>query len=98
MAADASDRILREADVAKASLYSLLGSKDNLVIAYLEQLDEQFRARWGERYTPGRIWHVVHEDGTIQHGHSANVRTAKREAQAALAVGGHDVVDSRWGQ
>ena len=43
------DRILREADVAKASLYSLLGSKDNLVIAYLEQLDEQFRARWGER-------------------------------------------------
>ena len=43
------DRILREADVAKASLYSLLGSKDNLVISYLEQLDEQFRARWGER-------------------------------------------------
>ena len=43
------DRILREADVAKASLYSLLGSKDSLVIAYLEQLDEQFRARWGER-------------------------------------------------
>ena len=35
--------------MAKASLYSLLGSKDNLVIAYLEQLDEQYRARWGER-------------------------------------------------
>ena len=43
------DRILREADVAKASLYSLLGSKDNLVIAYLEQLDEQYRARWREK-------------------------------------------------
>ena len=27
------DRILREADVAKASLYSLFGSKDALVIA-----------------------------------------------------------------
>ena len=43
------DRILREADVAKASLYSLLGSKDNLVVAYLEELDSQYRARWGER-------------------------------------------------
>ncbi len=43
------DRILREADVAKASLYSLFGSKDALVIAYIEQLDEQYRAEWEER-------------------------------------------------
>lgn len=43
------DRILREADVAKASLYSLLGSKDNLVIAYLERMDEEYRERWAER-------------------------------------------------
>ncbi|SDL99059.1 DNA-binding transcriptional regulator, AcrR family [Corynebacterium mycetoides] len=43
------DRILREADVAKASLYSLLGSKDNLVIAYLEKLDDDYRARWHAR-------------------------------------------------
>lgn len=43
------DRILREADVAKASLYSLLGSKDNLVVAYLERLDEDYRQRWEER-------------------------------------------------
>lgn len=43
------DRILREADVAKASLYSLFGSKDALVIAYLESLDEQWRARYAER-------------------------------------------------
>ncbi|MBV7296101.1 TetR/AcrR family transcriptional regulator [Corynebacterium sp. TAE3-ERU12] len=43
------DRILREADVAKASLYSLFGSKDNLVIAYLERLDEQWRAAWTAR-------------------------------------------------
>lgn len=43
------DRVLREADVAKASLYSLLGSKDNLVVAYLERLDEEYRARWEER-------------------------------------------------
>lgn len=40
------DRILKEADVAKASLYSLLGSKDNLVIAYLENLDAQYRELW----------------------------------------------------
>nr|WP_040423164.1 TetR/AcrR family transcriptional regulator [Corynebacterium lipophiloflavum] len=43
------DRILREADVAKASLYSLLGSKDNLVVAYLEELDKGYRARWQAR-------------------------------------------------
>jgi AcrR family transcriptional regulator len=33
------DRILREADCAKASLYSAYGSKDALVIAYLTELD-----------------------------------------------------------
>lgn len=43
------DRILREADVAKASLYSLFGSKDNLVVTYIEQLDEQVRKNWRER-------------------------------------------------
>ena len=43
------DRVLREADVAKASLYSLLGSKDNLVVAYLERMAEQYRPRWQER-------------------------------------------------
>lgn len=43
------DRILREADVAKASLYSLFGSKDALVIAYIEALDEKYRAEWTAR-------------------------------------------------
>lgn len=43
------DRILREADVAKASLYSLFGSKDALVIAYVEALDEEYRADWQKR-------------------------------------------------
>lgn len=43
------DRILREADVAKASLYSLFGSKDALVIAYLETLDQQWREDWEAR-------------------------------------------------
>lgn len=43
------DRVLREADVAKASLYSLFGSKDALVIAYLEALDEKWREDWAER-------------------------------------------------
>ncbi|WP_225723547.1 MULTISPECIES: TetR/AcrR family transcriptional regulator [Corynebacterium] len=42
------DRILRDADVAKASLYSLFGSKDNLTVAYLQRLDEQWRADWHE--------------------------------------------------
>lgn len=43
------DRILREADVAKASLYSLFGSKDALVIAYVESLEEKYRADWEAR-------------------------------------------------
>ena len=43
------DRILREADVAKASLYSLFGSKDALVIAYLQDLDEKSRTDWARR-------------------------------------------------
>lgn len=40
------DRILRDADVAKASLYSLFGSKDNLVVAYIEDLDRKWRDEW----------------------------------------------------
>jgi AcrR family transcriptional regulator len=38
------DRILREANCAKASLYSSYGSKDSLVIAYLTELDDADRS------------------------------------------------------
>lgn len=40
------DWILRDAGVAKASLYSAYGSKDGLVIAYLEGLDQADQNRW----------------------------------------------------
>jgi len=40
------DQILREAGVAKASLYSTYGSKDALVVAYLSDLDQADRNRW----------------------------------------------------
>lgn len=40
------DRILREADCAKASLYSTYGSKESLVIAYLTELDRTDRDRF----------------------------------------------------
>ncbi|WAY20958.1 MULTISPECIES: TetR/AcrR family transcriptional regulator [Mycolicibacterium] len=40
------DQILREAGVAKASLYSTYGSKDALVITYLTDLDHADRNRW----------------------------------------------------
>lgn len=40
------DQILREAGVAKASLYSTYGSKDALVLAYLADLDQADRNRW----------------------------------------------------
>jgi AcrR family transcriptional regulator len=42
------DRILREADCAKASLYSAFGSKDALVIAYLAELDVADRNRFAQ--------------------------------------------------
>lgn len=42
------DRILREADCAKASLYSTFGSKDALVIAYLTEVDLADRSRFGQ--------------------------------------------------
>jgi len=40
------DRILAEAGVAKASLYSLYGSKEALVLAYLTALDQADRKRY----------------------------------------------------
>jgi AcrR family transcriptional regulator len=47
------DRILEHAGVAKASLYSTFGSKDELVRAYLEQRQESRRARI-ERHLAGK--------------------------------------------
>ncbi|MUL48625.1 TetR/AcrR family transcriptional regulator [Mycobacterium sp. CBMA293] len=43
------DTILREAGVAKASLYTSYGSKDALVIAYLNELDQADRNRWAAK-------------------------------------------------
>ncbi|OBH04562.1 TetR family transcriptional regulator [Mycobacterium sp. E2699] len=42
------DQILRDAGVAKASLYTWYGSKDALVLAYLNDLDQADRKRWNE--------------------------------------------------
>ena len=43
------DRILREAGVAKASLYNTYGSKDELVVAYLRSVADRDRALWQHR-------------------------------------------------
>src|ERR1700761_2408130 len=51
------DRVIEKAGVAKASLYSTFGSKDELVRAYLTRRYEQRRARiteWVTRYDPPR--------------------------------------------
>lgn len=45
------DRILREADCAKASLYSTFGAKDALIIAYLTELDVADRNRFAQAIT-----------------------------------------------
>lgn len=43
------DRILREAGVAKASLYNTYGSKDELVVAYLRSVADRDRELWQHR-------------------------------------------------
>lgn len=48
------DRILRDAKVAKASLYNAFGSKDALVVAYLEQMHASDLAAWETRTAPMR--------------------------------------------
>lgn len=40
------DRILAEAGVARASMYTTFGSKDALIAAYLERLDTRDRTHW----------------------------------------------------
>lgn len=45
------DQILREAGVAKASMYSSYGSKEALVLAYLNDLDHRDRKRWADAVT-----------------------------------------------
>lgn len=42
------DRLLREAGVAKASLYKTFGSKDELIAEYLRGVDERYRKRWND--------------------------------------------------
>lgn len=42
------DQILREAGVAKASMYSSYGSKEALVLVYLNDLDHRDRKRWAD--------------------------------------------------
>lgn len=42
------DRILKEAGVAKASLYKNFRSKDDLIVAYINQQDAADRHRWNE--------------------------------------------------
>lgn len=43
------DRLLRESGVAKASLYNTFGSKDRLVVAYLESVGARDRELWERR-------------------------------------------------
>ena len=42
------DRILKEAAVAKASLYNTYGSKDALVVAYLDEMTERDQKLWAD--------------------------------------------------
>src|ERR1043166_2040245 len=51
------DRVIEKAGVAKASLYSTFGSKEELIVAYLEQrhIEREARiARWTAKYDDPR--------------------------------------------
>jgi AcrR family transcriptional regulator len=46
------EEIVNEAGVAKISLYRSFKSKDDLVVAYLEQRNVEFCQQWDERFSP----------------------------------------------
>jgi AcrR family transcriptional regulator len=46
------EEIVNEAGVAKISLYRSFKSKDDLIVAYLEQRDAEFWLQWEERFAP----------------------------------------------
>ena len=46
------EEIVNEAGVAKISLYRSFKSKDDLIVAYLEQRNAEFWLQWDERFAP----------------------------------------------
>jgi AcrR family transcriptional regulator len=46
------EEIVNEAGVAKISLYRSFKSKDDLIVAYLEQRNAEFWLQWEERFAP----------------------------------------------
>ena len=46
------EEIVNEAGVAKISLYRSFRSKDDLIVAYLEQRNVEFWRQWDERFSP----------------------------------------------
>jgi AcrR family transcriptional regulator len=46
------EEIVNEAGVAKISLYRSFKSKDDLIVAYLEQRNVEFWQQWDERFAP----------------------------------------------
>lgn len=62
--------------------YNSLGDE---VIAIDAPQDRYERIKWGDKYTPGRHWYIVLEDGTTTYGFSKDLRAAKKDAAAELA-------------
>jgi len=97
------ERVLERAQVAKASLYSTFGSKDDLVRAYLEARDERRRKRIGAALAKqtdprGRILAVFDVLGEVVH--EANYRgcafvNASAEGMRAENKSKRVCVDSR---
>jgi AcrR family transcriptional regulator len=50
------EEIVRQAGVAKISLYRSFASKDDLVVAYLEERSESFLKAWDDAFD--RYWDV----------------------------------------
>lgn len=51
----------------------------------IEALQDRYdRAKWGEKYTPGRSWVAFAESGEVIRGQSPNIAQARKAAVAAL--------------
>ena len=87
------DRILREAGVAKASLYNTYGSKDELVVAYLRAVAEQHPGTRIEEKPAGRVLHTRGLDPQVGTAALESARALGERHTSLVVTPGKEVVE-----